>query len=70
MTEGDALGRAEELLVRLESARAELERLAADENAAPERALEILGELSELAKAVEDELERARRAVESDAPQT
>ena len=61
--------RAEELLARLEAARAELDQLATDENASPERALEILGELSELAKAVEEELERAKREAESDAPQ-
>jgi len=70
VSEPDSLSRAEELLTRLESARAELDRIAADENASPERALEILGELSELAKAVEDELERARRATGSDAPQS
>jgi hypothetical protein len=70
MTDPDPLSRAEELLTRLESARAELDRIAADENAPPERALEILGELSELAKAVEEELERARRAAGSDAPQS
>jgi hypothetical protein len=63
----ESLQRAEDLLARLESTRAELDALAADENASPERALEILGELSELAKAVEDELERARREAESDA---
>jgi len=70
VSESDSLSRAEELLTRLESARAELDRIAADENASTERALEILGELSELAKAVEEELERARRATGSDAPQS
>jgi hypothetical protein len=63
----ESLNRAEELLSRLESARAELDRLSTDESASPERALEILSELSELAKAVEEELERARREVEGDA---
>jgi hypothetical protein len=63
----DSLNRAEELLSRLEAARTELDRLATDENASPERALEILSELSELAKAVEDELERAKREAEGDA---
>lgn len=67
---GDSLNRAEELLRRLEAARAELDRIAADENASPERALEILGELSELAKAVEEELERAKREAEGDAAQS
>ncbi|HLX32285.1 MAG TPA: hypothetical protein VKR79_05885 [Gaiellaceae bacterium] len=59
--------RAEELLTRLEAARAELERLSQGEPGSPERAIELLGELAELAKAVEDELERAQRAAESDA---
>jgi len=68
MTQDDSLDRAEALLSRLEAARAELDRLATDENASPERALEILGELSELAKSVEEELERARREAETDAP--
>jgi len=65
----ESLTRAEELLARLEAARSELDRLATDENASPERALEILSELSELAKAVEEELERAKREAESDAPE-
>jgi hypothetical protein len=63
----ESLNRAEQLLSRLESARAELDRLSTDENASPERALEILSELSELAKAVEEELERARHEAEGDA---
>lgn len=66
----ESLTRAEELLSRLEAARAELDRIASDENASPGRALEILSELSELAKAVEEELDRARREAESDAAQS
>ena len=66
----ESLTRAEELLARLEAARDELERLGSDENASPERALEILSELSELAKAVEEELERVKREAESDAAQS
>jgi hypothetical protein len=66
----DSLTRAEELLGRLEAARAELDRLAQEEGGSPERALEILSELSELAKAVEEELERAKRDAEADAPQS
>jgi hypothetical protein len=69
MTTEDSLSRAEELLARLEAARGELDRLASEEGGSPERALEILGELSELAKAVEEELERAKRAAEADAAQ-
>ena len=67
MTTEDSLGRAEELLARLEAARGELDRLAQEEGASPGRALEILNELSELAKAVEEELERAKRSAEADA---
>jgi hypothetical protein len=67
MTTEDSLSRAEELLARLEAARGELDRLAQEEGGSPERALEILGELSELAKGVEEELERAKRAAEADA---
>jgi len=63
----ESLTRAEELLARLEAARGELEQLAAGEGGSPERALELLGELSELAKAVEEELDRAKRAAEADA---
>jgi len=70
MSTQDSLGRAEELLARLEAARGELDRLANEEGASPDRALEILGELSELAKAVEEELERAKRAAEADAAQS
>jgi hypothetical protein len=70
MTTDDSLSRAEELLARLEAARGELDRLAQEEGASPDRALEILNELSELAKAVEEELERAKRAAEADAAQS
>src|SRR5207237_903223 len=49
MTSGDSLARAEELLARLESTRAELERLSQAEDA--EKALEILGELADLSRA-------------------
>lgn len=56
----DALGRAEELLGRLEQARGRLETIED-----PEAAIDILGELAELARQVEAELERARREVGS-----
>jgi hypothetical protein len=62
---GDSLQRAEELLQRLETTRAELERLADEEQA--DRAIEVLGELAELAKAVEQELARARREADAGA---
>lgn len=56
MSEPEAVGRLEELLDRLEAARAQLE---ATED--PERAVEILTDLAELAKEVQGEIERARR---------
>lgn len=68
MTADDSLTRAEELLTRVEAARAELERLSEGDGGSPERAIELLGELSELAKAVEEELTRAQREAEADAP--
>jgi hypothetical protein len=58
----EALTRAEELLARVEAVRAELEQLAEGDVGSPERAIELLGELSDLAKAVEEELTRAQRA--------
>jgi hypothetical protein len=58
----ESLARAEDLLARLEAARA---RLDATED--PEQAIDVLQELSELAKEVEAELQRARRAAETDA---
>jgi hypothetical protein len=65
------LGRAEELLARLEAVRGELDRLtSAEGGGSPERALELLGELSELAKSVEQEIEQAKRAAEADAAQS
>jgi hypothetical protein len=67
MSTEESLSRAEELLARLEAARGELDRIAQEGGGSPERALEILGELSELAKAVEEELERAKRSAEADA---
>jgi hypothetical protein len=70
MSTEDSLSRAEELLARLEAARGELDRLAQEEGGSPDRALEILSELSDLAKAVEEELERAKRAAEADAQKT
>jgi hypothetical protein len=58
----ESLKRAEELLERLDAARARLE---ATED--PEAAIETLAELSEIAKQVEAELTRAKRAADADA---
>jgi hypothetical protein len=65
MSAEDSLSRAEELLVRLEKTRAELERLSQANDA--EKALDVLAELSELSKAIEDELQNAKRIAETDA---
>ena len=59
MTSEDSLARAEELLARLEATRAELDQVAASDDA--EGAIEVLARLSELAREVEAELARARR---------
>jgi hypothetical protein len=58
----DALKRAEELLARLEEVRGELE---ATED--PEKAIDMLTELSRIAKDVDYELNRAKRAADADA---
>ena len=58
----ESLARAEELLARLEATRKALESVATMEE--PERALEILNELAELGRAVDEELQRAKREAE------
>jgi len=58
----DPLGRAEELLARLEAQREKLE--ATDD---PDQAIEVLQELADLARQIEVELQAARRAAEADA---
>jgi hypothetical protein len=61
-TEPDAVARLHELLEKVESARAELET--ADD---PERAVQVLQELADLAKEVQAEVERARREADASA---
>jgi hypothetical protein len=58
----DSLRRAEELLTKVEEARSRLETT--DE---PEAALDVLGELADLAKEVEAEIQRAKREAEAEA---
>ena len=65
MSGEDSLQRAEELLERLEATRAELERLAQEENA--EGAIDVLAELAEIARQVEGELAKARRETDASA---
>jgi poly(A) polymerase Pap1 len=62
MNAEDSLRRAEELLTKVEQARARLETT--DE---PEAALDVLGELADLAKEVEAEIQRAKREAEAEA---
>jgi hypothetical protein len=57
----DALARAEALQARLDVVKAQL---AEDD---PDRAVEVLTELAQLAKEVEQELERARREADAGA---
>ena len=64
MNTEDALKRAEELLGRLEKARADLERVSGSENS--EEAIAVLTELAEIAKQVESELAKARREAEAE----
>ena len=54
----ESLGRVEELHERLLAARAQLDALAERDD--PDAAVDVLAELSELAKEVETELQRAR----------
>ena len=56
MSQPDPVGRLQELLDRLEASRKRLE-----ETDDPERAVDVLRELAELAKEVQVEIERARR---------
>ena len=63
MSAEESLQRAEELLAQLEEARADLERLSESEDV--DGAIEALTRLSELAKEVEAELQRARREADA-----
>ena len=65
MTGEDSLRRAEELLDRLERARAELEKVS--ESGEADAAIEILTELAEIAKEVEAQLGQAKRDAENEA---
>jgi hypothetical protein len=61
-TSEESLSKAEDLLARLEAARTRL-----DGTEDPDQAIEVLQELAELAKEVEAELQRAKRAAETEA---
>jgi len=62
VTAEESLARAESLLERLDATRATLE--ATDD---PEQAIELLAELSDLAKEVQAEIERAKREADAHA---
>ncbi|MGH3022634.1 MAG: hypothetical protein ACRDNI_03165 [Gaiellaceae bacterium] len=62
MSEPDPVARLQELLEKVEAARTELE--AAED---PERAVRVLQELSELAREVQAEVDRARRDADASA---
>jgi hypothetical protein len=61
----EALGKAEELLGRLNERREELERLAEADDVDGEAAVDLIAELAELARQIEAELTRARTLAES-----
>lgn len=63
MSAEEALQRAEELLAKLEETRADLERMSESEDV--DGAIEALTRLSELAKEVEAELQKARREADA-----
>jgi energy-converting hydrogenase A subunit M len=65
MSADESLSNAENLLARLEQARLRL-----DGTDDPDKAIEILQELADLAKEVEAELQRAKRAAETEAATT
>ena len=65
MSTDESLTRAEELLKRVEDVRAELEKISTTDEGSSDRAIELLGQLSELAKAVEEELTRAQREADA-----
>jgi exonuclease VII small subunit len=64
MTADESLDRAEELLAKLEAARARLEATG-DEDLEP--AIEVLQELLDITKQIDAEIENARKAAEADA---
>jgi hypothetical protein len=62
----DALGRAEELLERLNERREQLERLAEADDVDGEAAVDLISELAELAREIEAELTRARTLADAE----
>lgn len=63
MSSTDSLGRAHELLERLQAQLADLERLA--EAGETESAIDVLADAAELAKEIEAEVQRARTSADA-----
>ena len=63
MSSTDSLGRAHELLERLQAQLADLERLA--DTGETDAAIDALGEAAELAKQIEAEVQRARTSADA-----
>jgi hypothetical protein len=62
----EALGRAEELLAKLNEQRDELERLAGADDVDGTAAVELIADMAELARQIEAELTRARTIADAD----
>jgi hypothetical protein len=62
----EALGRAEELLARLNERREVLQRLAEADDVDGEAAVDVIAELADLARQIEAELTRARTIADAD----
>lgn len=63
----DALAKAEELLAQLNDRREELERLAEADDVDGDAAVDVIGELADLARQIEAELTRARMLADAEA---
>jgi hypothetical protein len=62
----DALGKAEELLGRLNERREELERLAGADDVDGDAAVDVIAELADLARQIEAELTHARTLADAE----
>jgi len=62
----EALGRAEDLLARLNQKREELEQLAKADDIDGDAAVDLIADLADLARQIEAELTRARTIADAD----
>jgi hypothetical protein len=65
MSADEALGKAEQLLERLNERREQLERLAEADDVDGDAAVDLIAELAELARQIEAELTRARNLADA-----